>query len=128
MKKAKCQLEFEFSDGTKKKFNNGKPFYLPTWTMEKQEEFLQTMTELEEPYKDLPEEEKTKEINKLETTFKYYVILISLKEIDDSITIEDLQKGLHAEDCITLYNACYLSGKRGIVFKEDFHKAPLKKK
>lgn len=95
------------NDGSEYKFNKGKPFTLPVWTVDKHEDALD---ECLENTQDMKPEEKDKEL-------RYYIILRSLREIDDSITY-DLLKIMHPEDLFDLFEAVYSAGKRGILFQE----------
>ncbi len=97
---------------TKKKYSleivkNGQPFTMPKWTVAKHKAALQ---ELNKECKDLSNEEKNDE-------FTYYVILQTLRQIDSSVTIEDV-KTLHPEDIVVLFNDVYNAGKEGIYFRE----------
>lgn len=97
---------------TKKKYslsivNNGKPFSMPHWSVKKHKAALQ---ELNKECKDMSNEEKNDE-------FTYYVILQTLRQIDSSVTIDDI-KTLHPEDIIQLFNDVYNAGKGGIYFRQ----------
>lgn len=97
---------------TKKKYSlkfvkDGKPFMMPKWTVTKHKAALQ---EMNSECKDLSNEEKSNE-------FTYYVILQTLRQIDSSVTIDDI-KELHPEDTLLLFNDVYNAGKEGIYFRE----------
>jgi hypothetical protein len=102
MDKKKVSLEF---------INKGKPFIVPKWTVKKHKAALARMND---ECKGMPEEDKTDEFN-------YYVIYETLKQVDSSVSIDDI-KELHPEDLITLFNVVYNAGKVGIFFREDTKK------
>ncbi len=93
--------------------NDGKPFELPVWTVERHEKALNLCLN---SVKDLDAKQQDKE-------FRFYVILTCLQEFDSSVTIKDV-KTMHVDDMLELFEAIYYSGKRGIVFQE---KPPAKK-
>jgi len=97
---------------TKKKYsldfvNKGKPFSMPKWTTKKHKAALE---ELLKECKGMSDEEKNDEFN-------YYVILQTLRQVDSSVTVEDV-KTLHPEDMIQLFNDVYNAGKTGIYFRQ----------
>ena len=93
--------------------NNGEPFELPPWTVERHEKAL---NECLNNTKNMDPKKQDKEL-------RFYVILTCLKEFDSSVTIKDIRT-MHVDDMLELFDAIYLSGKRGIVFHE---KPPAKK-
>lgn len=109
MKKIKYSLPF---------VNEGKPFTVSNWTPEKHEDALAEMIEDtgEDKIKDKEKRQKTQD-----KFFKYYVILQSLREIDDSVSISDL-KELHPDNLVQLFYAVYNAGKISIFYEEDFQK------
>ena len=89
--------------------NNNKPFEITTWTTSKHERALELLLKNTE---NLTDEERTKE-------FKYYVIYVALKEVDESVKFEDI-KNLHVENIADLFNLIYNAGKLKIEVEEDF--------
>jgi len=95
--------------------NDGKPFIMPDWTVEKHEQLLNEM---------IPYDEKVKlKVITTEERDKIYritMILISLKEIDPKVKENDLRK-LHPDMFVDLWLSVYNSGKTEIRVKdEDF--------
>ena len=109
MKKEKYSLKF---------VNNGKAFLMPDWTVEKQEALLDVMSK----YDDL-QEKNIKEFNRI---WRVELILLSLHEIDDSVTKENIIK-LHPDDFLELATTVYDAGRKGIL-SVDFQKAGGKEK
>ena len=107
MKKTKYSLPFILE---------GKEFTLGNWTVSKQEQVFEETAKLEEAYKG-----KEKELDK---KYRDFIILKGLREIDESVTEDDL-RGMHPDDKDALFIAVYLQGKRGIIStdKKDFRKA-----
>lgn len=98
--------------------NEGENFSLPNWTVEKHEN---TLEELITENADATDKERDR-------LYRYYVILQSLREIDDRVTISDIKK-MHVDDLIALFEAVYNEGKKGIIatnFRKG--KSPNKKK
>ena len=87
--------------------NDDKPFTISNWTPEKHEDALA----------ELVKNEKGKSAKKLDKLFRYYVVLQTLREIDNTVTVEQV-KNIHVEDMVELFNAVYYAGKRGILFQE----------
>lgn len=87
--------------------NNGKPFKISNWTVEKHEDALSELTK----------NEKGKTTKQLDGLFRYYVILQTLQEIDENVTIEQV-KGIHVENIVELFNVIYNAGKVDIVFRK----------
>jgi len=94
--------------------NNGKPFKMPVWTVEKHEELLEKMVEYDQ-------KKETGVISEKEYDRKYRMtmMMISLSEIDKNLKEKDLEQ-LHPDDFIELWMAVYYSGKTGIRVKSDF--------
>ena len=88
---------------------DGKEFKLPSWNYGKQLEIVEQMKYWEKSFgKNKPsEDEKGRQ-------FETLLILRGMKEIDSSFN-EDTLRQMHPIDRIELFNAIYLSGKRGIV-------------
>jgi len=97
-KKVKYNLKF---------VNKGKPFTIPNWTTEKHETALS----------ELVKNEKGKTPKQLDNLFRYYVVLQTLREIDETVTIEQV-KNVHIENLVELFNVIYYAGKVDIVFRE----------
>jgi len=91
--------------------NGGKPFKLPKMTMEKQEEVMEQMVKLEEK---LEGEKFNREVNK-------FIMLKTLKEIDDSVTIDNINK-MHPDDFIFLFGKIYDEGRELVSDATDFRK------
>lgn len=99
--------------------NDGKPFILPAWTVEKHKAVL----------KELKKYEKNLDEKQLDEKYRNILILTGLHEIDTSVTEDDFES-LHPDDLIALFAAVYYQGKKGIVVREDFRetkKNPSKK-
>ena len=93
--------------------NDDKPFTISNWTTQKHEDALS----------ELVKNEKGKTAKKLDKLFRYYVVLQTLREIDSTVTIEQV-KNIHIEDFVKLFEVVYNAGKRGIVFREGKKKSP----
>lgn len=111
----KLKLEFKREDGTVKKFNNGKPFILPNWTVMKHKAVLENINKLPE---NTTEEDKDIE-------FQFFCIYEGLKVIDPSVELEDI-KGIHPMVLTELFNAVYEEGKCDIYFREKVKKSKSK--
>jgi len=96
--------------------NKGKPFKMPKWTVAKHEELLEKMIEYDKKLES--GEIKQKDYDKI---YRATMMLLSLKEIDDTVTMEHLDS-MHPDDFIELWTAIYLSGKKGIRANSDFQK------
>jgi hypothetical protein len=97
--------------------NEGKPFDMPKWSVDKHEKLLECMIALEEKLKLKIIEQKD-----YDKQYRLKMILLSIHEIDPNVTEKDLQE-LHPDDFIDLWMAVYNSGKRGVVVNEqDFPK------
>jgi hypothetical protein len=107
----KLKLEFKSEDGTVKKFNKGKPFVLPNWTVEKHKAFLESINKLP---KDTSEEDK-------DIAFQVFCIYEGLKVIDAEVTLENV-KNVHPVVMTELFNAIYSEGKCDIYFREKVKK------
>ena len=86
--------------------NSGEPFAIANWTLGKHETALAHMAKIEG---DMSE-------NESDSLFRYYVVLIGLQEIDDSVSIEDV-KSLHPENMLELFKLIYYAGKVDIFFR-----------
>jgi hypothetical protein len=103
--------------------NKGKPFKMPSWTVKKHNEVLVELAKLEEPILNdtkLTDEEKKKKRAEIDQQNQFILILKSLREVDESVTKEDLES-LHPNDLIALFNAVYLAGSKGI-YSANFRK------
>lgn len=105
----KILIAFPQEDGSVKKFNNGKPFCVPHWTTQKHKAALAQLVKESDDKKLSKEEEND--------LFNYYVILQTLRQIDNTVTVEDIQT-LHPEDLIELFSVIYNAGKQGIYFQQ----------
>lgn len=111
MKKIKYTLKF---------VNNGKEFEIPNWTVQKHEKAMVHAIEAAKG-KELTAEEK-------ENMLKFYIMLETLKEIDENVTIEDITDFfIHPENIVEFFNAVYYEGKQDIYFRK-VEKPPRKKK
>lgn len=104
----KCKLVFITKDGKEFKFNKGKSFKMPNWTVDKHEAALDRLLKETEG---LSEDEKDKE-------FKYFVIYETLSRIDDKVTLYQI-RNMHPDDLAQLFREVYYAGKRGI-YESDF--------
>lgn len=99
--------------------NKGDPFYPPNWTPKKHANALSKVAGMEGTDKEKDDE------------FKYYVILETLREIDETVTLDMVHK-VHPMDLTDLFWEIYNAGREGIYYKEDFRKGqkktPLNKK
>lgn len=128
MEEKEYSLEFRYNKDKVKKFNAGKPFKMPSWTVLKHNELLADVAKLEEPILEnekLTDEQKKKQRAKLDTQYQYLLILKSLREVDGSVTQKDLET-LHPNDLVALFNAVYYAGNRGI-YSANFRKKTAKK-
>ena len=87
--------------------NESKPFTMPHWTVGKHKAALE---ELLSDTKDWDKDARDEE-------YQFYVILQTLRQIDNEVTIEKI-KDMHPEDLISLFNAVYTAGKTGILFQQ----------
>lgn len=112
--------------------NKGKKFKMPNWTPRKHEAALAEMIEETEKYKIYDADKKVTNADevgrKQADLFKYYVILQSLREIDESVTFKIVRE-IHIDSIIQLFNAVYAAGKLNIIYEEkDFQKTPVEEK
>ena len=92
---------------TLKFVNKGKPFKIVNdWTVEKHENALALCAADNE---ELSKDEQ-------DVLFRYYVIYVGLKEIDEDVEIIKVRK-LHVENVIQLFNIIYNKGKVDIFFR-----------
>jgi hypothetical protein len=95
--------------------NEGKPFELGKWTVKKHSEVLRETTKYEKENKDTAEEERN-------TKYQTLLILKGLREIDISVTEEDIE-GMHPMDRNDIFSAIFNSGREGITpDAENFQK------
>jgi len=95
--------------------NNGNPFEMPDWTVDKHENALAKVS--------IDQEKNKWNDKKAENEWKYYVIHESLLEIDPNCRLEDLKKFLtHPVTLIELFNAVYNAGRQNIYYVENFRK------
>lgn len=94
--------------------NKGKPFEVSNWNVEKHEEALSLCIK------------NTDGMSKAlqDAEFRYYVIYIGLKEIDNNVEFEKVHN-LHPENVVELFNIIYGAGKIDIFFRP---KKSMKKK
>lgn len=95
--------------------NDGKPFELKPWTVDKHEKLLS----------ELAKYEKTDSESEYDRRFRLTMMLMSLREVDEKVKEDDLM-GMHPDDFTALFSAIYHAGKKGIV-DEDFQKKEGKK-
>jgi len=88
--------------------NKGKPFTVSNWTVEKHEKTLSLMVE----------KNKSASAKELDALFRYYVVLVGLQDIDDSVTMEQV-RSLHVENIMELFDAIYYAGKIDIFFHQS---------
>jgi len=86
--------------------NDGKPFKVSNWTLGKHEEALAAMAESEGELSE----------SQADAMFRYYVVYIGLKEIDDSVKLDDV-KLLHPENMLELFKLIYYAGRVDIFFR-----------
>ena len=82
--------------------NGGKPFATPHMTVKRQEELLEDIIDIEKKYKK-NSDKYNREINK-------YMVMRVLKNIDDSITIDDINN-MHPDDYVLLFDKIWNSGR-----------------
>lgn len=88
--------------------NKGKAFSMPPWTIGKHKAALAQMnTECA----GMSDEEKTDEFN-------FYVIYQTLKQIDSTVTIDNLRE-LHPENLVQLFTEVYNAGKSDIFLVQN---------
>jgi len=97
--------------------NNGKPFTVGNWTVEKHELALQMMGE---ELGNLSPEQTEREI-------KYYIVFIGLSEIDDSTITLNMVRNLHVDNLIELFKIIYYKGRVDIFFHQSDKKKTKKK-
>jgi len=111
MEKTKYTLKF---------INNGKEFEIPNWTVQKHEKAMVNALKATKD-KELTSEQK-------ENMLKFYIMLETLREIDDTVTIEDITGFfIHPENIVEFFNAVYYEGKQDIYFRK-VEKSHQKKK
>jgi hypothetical protein len=87
--------------------NNGKPFTISNWTVQKHTEALELM--VSENGENLSEKEE-------DALFRFYVVYVGLKEVDSTVEFESV-KNMHPENLITLFKLIYTAGKVDIFFR-----------
>lgn len=97
--------------------NKGKPFTVSNWNVEKHKNALI----------ELLQNHKKASQKKLDELYRYYVILQSLKEIDETVTIKDIAN-MHPENLVEFFNIVYYAGKEDVHFRQGKKKSPKKKK
>lgn len=100
------KLKFRREDGTTKKFNRGKSFTLPNWTVKKHKAALEELSKLP---KKLSEADKDVE-------FQFLCIYYGLREVDPKLELEDV-RNIHPAMLGDLFNAVYSEGKYDIYFR-----------
>ena len=111
----KLKLEFRREDGTVKKFNKGKPFILPNWTVMKHKSVLEGINKLPKG---------TSEADK-DIEFQFLCVYEGLKVIDPEVDLEDI-KNLHPVVLVELFNTVYAEGKCDIYFRDKGKKGKSK--
>jgi hypothetical protein len=111
----KLKLEFKREDGTTKKFNKGKPFLLPNWTVMKHKAVLEEINKLPQ---NASEEDK-------DIAFQFFCIYEGLKVVDPSVELEDI-KSIHPVVLAELFEAIYSEGKCDIYFRDKGKKGKSK--
>jgi len=102
MKETKYSLSF---------VNKGKPFIVPNWTVEKHEKAMVKAVDYTKG-KNISDVEK-------ENMLKYFIILETLQEIDEKVTVEDVKNYFsHPENIVDFFNAVYYAGKKDIYFRK----------
>jgi len=100
---------------TVKCVNNGEPFDMPAWTIEKHEKALARLAA------DQKKEKWSEE--KASSQFKYYVIYETMLELDPNCDFKELKNFLkHPITLTQLFNAVYEAGKENIYYVENFRK------
>ena len=99
---------------TLKFVNNGAPFEMPDWTVEKHEISLSKLAVAQAKNK-WDDAEANKE-------YKFYVIHETLLEIDPECTLEDVKSIGHPATRVELFNAVFDAGRENIYYVEDFRK------
>lgn len=102
MTKGKYQISF---------VNEGKPFDLGKWTVEKHKDVLKAMAKSEES-DELVRDKKLSEEEK-DDLFQDTLILRGLKDVDSKLKREDF-KDMHPQDKKALFTAIYFTGREGI--------------
>jgi len=111
MKKTKYNLEF---------VNEGKPFEVTDWTVEKHEKAIALAIEYTKDKKNISDTVK-------ENWLKYAIIYQTLIEIDETVELESVAKYfIHPENLVEFFNAVYYAGKKDIYFRQE-EKPPKKK-
>jgi len=100
---------------TVKCVNEGKPFDMPAWTVDKHNSALAKLAK--------DQKENKWDEQKAADEFKYYIIHETMLELDPNCKIEDLRHFLrHPQTLIELFNAVYNAGKENIFYIENFRK------
>jgi len=82
--------------------NNGKEFEIPRMTVKRQEKVLEMLAEFDKK-KDLTEQQKNNEVNKM-------LVVDVLKSIDEKVSIDNINN-MHPEDFIYLFSEIMSSGR-----------------
>ena len=99
--------------------NDGKPFELEGWNVKKHKEVLKKVSVFEEKNDGLSTEDK-------DEYYQNALILRGLKDIDSSVTVDDLDI-IHPADRTALFAAIYYQGRKGILYSEKSKDANFRK-
>ena len=111
MKKIKYTLKF---------VNEGKPFVVSDWTVEKHERAIAAALEITKGREDLDSVQKENEL-------KYAIMYETLVEIDKTVELDSIRKFfVHPENMVEFFNAVYYAGKKNIYFRQE-EKPPKRK-
>ncbi len=89
--------------------NGGKPFDLPKMTMKRQEAIMEKMVELEDTYTG---DKLNREVNK-------YILLKTLEQIDDKMTMAVIDE-MHPDDFMQVFSKLYGTGRELTSDDKDF--------
>lgn len=103
------KIEYTF-----KYVNNGKPFEMPDWTVDKHTKALAKLAEYAKGKKMSKED--------ADDVFKYFIIHETFLELDPTCPLEKVMAIKHPMDLIEWFNAVYNAGRQGIYYKPDFQK------
>ena len=101
--------------------NEGKPFVIPVWNVQKHEKAMVKAIEAAKDDKEITKEGK-------EHLLKLCIILETLLEIDPTVELEAVSNFFtHPENIVEFFNAVYYEGKHDIYFHQE-EKPPRKRK
>ena len=92
--------------------NDGKPFTVGNWTIEKHAKALELMAK----------EKGDLSPADTEAELKYYIVYVGLSELDESVDMDTI-RNLHVDNLIQLFTEIYYKGKVDIFFHQEGKKS-----